>query len=118
MALLGDDTANPLSYSDARMAAPELLELRDRVRVTAVGDGAPAVANVRIATLDGQQFEATADTSAPATDLAHQRERVTAKFTTLAAPVLGADRADQIRNAIDRLDQLRSVRELTAACRL
>ncbi|MGI8921120.1 MAG: MmgE/PrpD family protein [Solirubrobacteraceae bacterium] len=118
MALLGDDTANPLSYSDARMAAPELVELRKRVRVIAIGDHTPGVARLRIATRAGQRYEATANTSAPATELAHQRERVAAKFTTLATPLLGADRAEQIRNLIDRLDELQSVGELTAAYRL
>src|SRR4051794_2475894 len=117
MALLGDDTADPAAYTDDRMAASELVALRDRVGVRAADTGAPAVATVRLRTHRGAQLEATADTSVPAADLERQGERLAAKFTRLAGPVLGGERAGAVREAAEHVEELGSIREMTALCR-
>src|SRR5205823_249010 len=108
---------DPAAYTDARMADGELVALRDRVTVRAAATGAPAAATVRLRTRAGAQLEAAADTSIPAEDLALQGERLAAKFDRLAEPLLGAARAGEVREAVLRLDELASVRELTALCR-
>jgi 2-methylcitrate dehydratase PrpD len=117
MALLGDDTADPEAYTDARMAAPDLVAMRDRVHVVADSEGAPAVATATIRTAAGDELRETTDAGVPAADLALQGDRLEAKFMTLAGRRLGARRAGELRDIVERLDSLESVAELTAACR-
>jgi 2-methylcitrate dehydratase PrpD len=112
MALLGDDTADPASYSDRRITAPDLVVLRDRVRVIAAETGAMAGA-VRLRTTDGRDLAATADTSIPAADLERQGERLRTKFRALADPAVGRDRASMIAEIVDRFQDLGRVSELT-----
>jgi 2-methylcitrate dehydratase PrpD len=117
MALLGDDTAAPASYSDARMADPALVALRDRVRVAGADRSSMATATVRARTVGGEELSASADTGTPADDLDRQGERLRAKFARLAEPVVGAARAEELVRVVDGLDRLDSVSELTDACR-
>ena len=42
------------------------------------------------------------------------RAEVVAKFVALAAPVIGATRAQAVADAVDRIDELKDVRDLTA----
>ena len=95
LALLGDDTAALATYSDAKMREASLLRLRDRVLVETDRDLAPTQARVRIAAA-GRRLEEAADSGVPAPDLAAQRARLREKFRALAAPVIGAARADEI----------------------
>src|SRR5215467_8918609 len=88
MALLGDDTADPAAFTDARMADPRLCALRDRVHVETV----PGVPGTRAAVeieARGQRLDAEVDTGVPARDLVLQRDRLRRKFLTLATPVVG-----------------------------
>lgn len=112
MALLGDDTADLGSYNDSRMNHPDLVSLRDRVQVVPTEGRASTQAKVVVATRDGRRLEADGDTGVPAPDLALQLDRLSAKFRALATPVLGAERALALEEAIGRLETLRSVREL------
>jgi 2-methylcitrate dehydratase PrpD len=112
MALLGDDTADPASYSDRRMADPDLVALRNRVRVNAAQTG-PVAGAVRLRTADGRSLAASADTSIPAADLERQGKRLTAKFRALADPVVGRDRASMIAEIVDRFQDVGRVHELT-----
>jgi 2-methylcitrate dehydratase PrpD len=115
MALLGDDTSDPAAYSDERMAASELIALRDRVRVRA-DEAAPASGSVRLRTTDGRELVASVDTTVPAADLDLQQERLRAKFRALAGPVVGEDRAEALAEMVDRLEKLDRVGELTRMC--
>jgi len=115
MALLADDTADPAAYHDARMAAAELVELRDRVDVAADPGRPAATAVLRVRTRDGGDLEAEADVTVPASDLAAQRERLGAKFRTLAVPVVGADRAARLEQAVDRLGESGSIAGLAVS---
>ncbi|MFL5822089.1 MAG: MmgE/PrpD family protein [Solirubrobacteraceae bacterium] len=112
MALLGDDMSDPGAYCDERMAAPELVALRDRIRVVP-GGTSPTAGSVRVRTVDGRALTASADTSIPAADLAGQGERLRAKFMALAGPVVGQERAEAIPAIIARLDELERVSDLT-----
>ncbi|HKF19774.1 MAG TPA: MmgE/PrpD family protein [Candidatus Dormibacteraeota bacterium] len=112
MALLGDDTADPRSYSDARMADADLVSLRDRVHVTAADGRASTRATVAVTAGDGRRFTADEDTGEPARDLDRQRERLTAKFYALAEPVLGPARARALHAAVRRIETVSSVRDL------
>lgn len=111
LALLGEDTSDLITYSDAKMAEPRLVALRDRVRVIPTEGMGPMQARVRIET-DGQHGEAEADAGVPAADLNAQGGRLRRKFLTLAAPILGAGRAADLSDAALSAQQVNSVAEL------
>lgn len=115
MSLLGDDTADPAAYSDERMAAADLIAIRDRVRVGTKETGT-AAGTVRVQTTDGRELIQSADTSIPAADLDVQRERLSAKFHALTGPIVGEERAVAIAEMIDHMDELDRVDELTQMC--
>nr|MDP9235892.1 MmgE/PrpD family protein [Chloroflexota bacterium] len=113
MALLGDDTTDPAAFNDARMCDPALVAMRDRV--TFVPQPKLAATRVTVALrAGGRSFEAEADTGRPATDLDRQWEALSAKFFALATPVVGHQRAVALHDAIERLETVPSMRELTA----
>ena len=116
MALLGDDTADPAAYTDDRMGAPDLVDIRDRVLVVPDGPLPATAATVRVRTTDGRTVERGWDTGVPDTDLDLQGQRLGAKFRALAVPVIGDDRAAEVLDMVERLSELKAVADLTAAC--
>jgi 2-methylcitrate dehydratase PrpD len=111
LALLGRDTAELATYSDATMRDPALVGLRDRIRI--VTDPAIATTHAKVdVTAAGRRFSADADTGMPAADLSAQRARLREKFDALATPVLGATRAAELAEAALHVD------EVPAAARL
>lgn len=113
MTLLGDDTADLRSYSDERMSSPELVSLRDRVRIEPVRGTANTDTEVVVETTDGKRHNTSVDVGTPATDLAEQERRLQQKYLVLAQPVLGEERARQLADAVDRVASLK-VRDLVA----
>lgn len=111
LALLGADTSDPATYSDAKMKEPRLLALRDRVRVMPSDDMAPTRARVLIEST-GESVAAEVDTGVPAADLVVQRERLRRKFLGLATPVLGASRATRLAEAVLSAQGIDSVADL------
>jgi len=111
LALLGDDTSDLATYSDAKMREPRLIALRDRVRVVPTEESAPTQARVVVET-QGRQAEAAADTGIPAVDLAVQRDKLRRKFLALATPVLGVAAANRLGDAALSVHELTSVEDL------
>jgi len=111
LALRGDDTADPATYSDERVREASLIMLRDRVRVTADSTLAPTQARVTVEA-NGQRLASEADTGIAAADLTAQGERLGRKFRALAAPVLGNDRATQLAAVAGNVDELASIEPL------
>jgi 2-methylcitrate dehydratase PrpD len=116
LALLGENTADLATYSDAKMAEPRLVALRERVRVVPTEGMGPMQARVSIET-DGQHGEAEADTGIPAADLDAQGKQLRRKFLALAAPVLGESRATELADAVSSAQQIDSVAELLRLAR-
>ena len=116
MALLGDDTADPATFTAARMSDPGLVSLRDRVTVVPVAGTGPTRTTVIVETEAGA-FEAAADTGVPATDLDGQRERLTRKFLALATPVVGRAGAEALAAAALGVDGLADPAELLRLAR-
>ena len=113
LAVFGEDTAALVTYSDATARRADLLALRDRVQVRFMPEDWPRMAAaVRIATRDGRVLQAWHDSSLPDPDLAHQRERLVAKFMALAVPVVGRPRALEIERAIGALEHMKDIGEL------
>lgn len=116
MALLGDDTSDPTTFSDERLSDPELVATRDRVTFAPRRD-LPGTRATVIVRARGQCLEADADTGIPATDLDVQWDRLTAKFFALATPVIGKERAARLHDAIARIGDARSVADMLALAR-
>jgi 2-methylcitrate dehydratase PrpD len=115
MALLGDETTDMAAYSDERMAAPDLVAMRDRIRVVPEDERPGTRSKVVVTTTDGRTVEAEDDTGRPAADLALQWDRLSAKFRALAAPVLGDEGADRLRQAVVELAPARTLGRLARA---
>lgn len=116
-ALIGRDTADRATYSEAVCADPALIALRDRVSVVFVASWPQHAlrGEVLIETTDGRTLEAACDTSIPETNLAAQGARLNAKFDKLAGSVLDAPRINSLKNVLERLDSV-TVKDLMAAC--
>ncbi|MBI2765597.1 MAG: MmgE/PrpD family protein [Chloroflexi bacterium] len=91
------------AFTDAAVRRPDLISLRDRVRIEA---GGGAGTTVRIELADGRALEESVNLQVPATDLQQQWQRLEAKFRSLAAPVVGAGRASELADAVRRLETL------------
>ena len=112
MALAGEDTASIRLFTDALTARPDLVALRDRVRVLAHDTPRPET-RVTIRTVDGETLTGEANVAIPATDLDAQWQRLAEKFHTLTAAALGARGAEQIEDACRHLADLPDVGTLT-----
>ncbi|WP_342726330.1 MmgE/PrpD family protein [Bradyrhizobium sp. B097] len=112
LAACGTDTASVTSYSDRYAVDPSLAEVRERV--TVYGDRPPGQdARVIMTSRSGRSAELTCDVGLPDSDLTRQGKRLADKFTTLASAVVGADRADKLRNNIATLNAQHRINLLT-----
>lgn len=116
MALLGDDTSDPATFSDERMHDPDLRALRDRV-VFSPEASLPATHAILIVHAKGRELTAEADTGEPASDLDAQWSKLSAKFFALAEPVIGRDNARELQSAIADIEGVPTVRHLTSLLR-
>jgi len=116
MALRGDDTADPGTFTDARMADSGLVRLRDRITVVPVAGTGATRTTVTVHTESGQ-LEAEADTGIPAADLRAQRDRLERKFLALATPVLGRARAEALATAAVSAHDLSDAAEVVRLAR-
>jgi 2-methylcitrate dehydratase PrpD len=116
MTLLGDDTTDPASFSDERMQARDLREMRDRITFTPMAALLPTQATV-IVHASGNQLVAEADTGKPSEDLDRQWDALSAKFFGLASPVIGKDRAARLQAAVANIKSTSSMREIVALAR-
>jgi 2-methylcitrate dehydratase PrpD len=112
MALAGIDTASLSVYSAATAADPTLVALRDKVQLDFQEAWPQAAAEIAVILDDGRMLRASHDAGVPSADIAAQGERLAAKFDALAAPVLGAARARELREAVAALDNIASIAEL------
>ena len=112
MTLLGDDTADPSAFTDARVSGAELTRLRDRITVVPSEEVFGTQSRVEVRTRDGRDLAQTADVGTPATDLEQQWQRLAAKFVKLATPVIGDDRALTLHDRVRHFDELDDVRTL------
>jgi 2-methylcitrate dehydratase PrpD len=112
-ALAGLDTASLDTYSERHAGDAALAALRDKVAIEFARDWPHTVAELKVALADGRVLSARHDSGVPASDLAAQGRRLAAKFTSLAAPVLGEAQAARLADAVADLDRLGAVAELT-----
>jgi 2-methylcitrate dehydratase PrpD len=116
MALAGLDTSRLEVFSDETAADPKLAGLRDRMEID-FQDGWPhTLAEMDIHLTDGRVLTARHDAGIPAEDVGDQGKRLEDKFTALANPILGANRASRLLGAVAELDRAPDVREMMALC--
>ncbi len=116
MALGGVETGALDSYSPAMAADPRLAALRDRVRFDFQSGWPHPRAELDLHLTDGTVLTAAHDAGVPAPDVAEQGRRLDAKFMVLAAPVLGATQAGDLRALVARLETLPEIDTLMALC--
>jgi 2-methylcitrate dehydratase PrpD len=116
MALSGVDTSRLDAFSDATAADPQLVKLRDRVTIDFQNGWPHTLAEIDIFLTDGNMVTARHDAGIPAEDVAEQGRRLEEKFSALADPVLGANRARRLLGAVAELDRARDVKEMMALC--
>jgi 2-methylcitrate dehydratase PrpD len=111
MAILGDATADPKAFDDARVTSPEVRALMERVQIQV--EPMPATATkLRVVLRDGQVLETRRDTGVPERDLAKQTERIAAKFERLA-PLEPAVKTEVLERVLN-LERAPDVTELMA----
>jgi 2-methylcitrate dehydratase PrpD len=104
MGLLCLDTQDPARYSEATLADPRLVALRDRVRVTPEQELTATQARVRVEGPAGAGEELV-DTGIPAVDLADQGKRLRGKFQLLTSARLGSERSEALADAVGCIDR-------------
>lgn len=112
-ALAGADTARMDTFSETRIGDPRIAALRSKVTVELLPERPHTLTEMEVELDDGTRFCASHDAGIPSQDLAEQGRRIEAKFLSLATPLLGQARAEEILSTVHRLDQLSSVSELT-----
>ena len=116
-ALVGGETGAPAFYPE-QVADPSIRALAQRVAVAA--DPAMSMrrydypaARVSLTLKDGRTLEESAAAHYGDSHNPRPRQELLDKFTTLAAPTLGEERTGQVIAAVDKLEKLASIRELT-----
>ena len=110
MTLTGRDTSATASF-DAGVLDDAVVALRSRVTV-AVDGPADGPTPVEVSLRDGRTFTGAHDVSVPQADLGVQAVALGRKFHALAEPVLGSDRAEALRAAVEHLDRCDDVATL------
>jgi len=111
MALLGEDTSNLETFSDAKVTEAGVVALRDRIRVMGA-EKTPSTRATVVVKSNGRIFQAESDSGQPASNLVAQRENLTRKFMALTAPILGRRNADALASAALNAEQLASAAKL------
>ncbi|MBI4184065.1 MAG: MmgE/PrpD family protein [Proteobacteria bacterium] len=100
------------SHDESRVADPTLNAVRKRVRLVATPELPRRQAIVEVETGDGRRLRRRVDVVRGTPDNPMPRAEVEAKALDLIAPVLGADRARRLAEAIWRIEGLKSACEL------
>jgi 2-methylcitrate dehydratase PrpD len=108
MSFLDKDTGDPALFSEATLAEPALIALRDRVHVTPTQELTGTQSRVIVESQTGRSEEML-DTGIPAVDLADQGRRLRSKFRLLASPRLGSERSEALADAVGAVDHGRSL---------
>ena len=118
LALAGEDTSSPATYSDEITCRSDLVALRDRVELRFMPAGWPLMtAGARVRTRDGRELTAHHDASVPDADLRRQRTRLERKFMALAGPVAGESAALAILRTIAEIERLQDIGSLMSMLR-
>ena len=113
LALMGMDTADIETYSDANAIDPAFVALRRKVTVDGKGE-VGTFATARVTLRDGRTLERGFDVGIPAEDVAAQGDKIDAKYRSLAVPLLGAAKAEALLTDLHNLENLNDTGRLLA----
>ena len=116
LALAGKASGALAAYEDAAMTVPEVVRLRDRVRVEPVEGLSGHVAEVIVHLNDGVALREHYDVGVPMRDLAAQWNKLAGKFHALTDPLLGPERAEAVVHLVRDFDRQPGVTALLEAC--
>lgn len=118
LALLGDDTGAPATFTDGRVTDPDVVALRDRVAVRPSDPGAPLTwSRLEAETADGRRLAVDSDAGVVEPRLDVREAAVRAKTVALATPLLGGDGAAELADAALGLADADGVEPLLGATR-
>jgi 2-methylcitrate dehydratase PrpD len=105
-------------FSEERIAETEVVALAGRVEIVTDPEidrlYPGCYANkVEILLKDGRRFETRVDFARGSAEFPMGFREIAAKFRSLAAPVIPADRMDALVETVERLEQLEDIRKLT-----
>ncbi|WPG41073.1 MmgE/PrpD family protein [Variovorax sp. EBFNA2] len=113
LAIAGEDTSAPATYSDATAQRADLIALRDRVSVRFMPAGWPyMLAEARVRTRDGRDLAMRYDSGIPDTDLRRQRMKLERKFMALTVPIVGIRHAQTILRALAEIEKIEDIGSL------
>ena len=116
MALAGVDTGGLESYSEQTAAEPTLIALRDKVEFDFHTGVSNTLADLELVLTDGRSVSMSYDSGVPSSDIDEQGGRLIGKFTSLAEPMLGRAKANDLLGEINRFDQLPDLRGVMRLC--
>jgi 2-methylcitrate dehydratase PrpD len=116
VALIDGALSFEASHSYERMKDPRVLATKERVELiadkTLMDPAAPRSARVEVTVRDGRKVDGFTRHPPGTKENPLDTQQVAAKARELMAPVLGAKKTDQVIERVNRLEQLKSVRDL------
>lgn len=110
LALAGEDTSSPGTYTDSNTARVDLRALQDAVAIRLMQPSWPnMVAEASIETIDGRVLEGTANSAVPCTNLALQGERLLHKFRIITRPACGVERTEAIAASVEKIETMADI---------
>ncbi len=117
LALTNSDTTET-GFTDSVVAEPHLIALRDRVNVIGDASGKAGLGGggteVTVTLKSGESHVSRADVYEPERDLDREWTRLTEKYYSLAAPVIGDARAKSLYELVRSLEDVAGMSEVTA----
>ena len=104
MGLDGADTGALATYSDENANDLRYGGARKRIRLDLTQDMDRSAAFVTLMLKDGRTLSAEDNVGVPAQDAAAQWRNLSAKFTSIATPVIGAERTDEVQKRVAALE--------------
>lgn len=111
------DTGALATYCTENATDPRYSALRERTDLVFEPNRDRMTARIRLELHDGRVLETDSDTGKPADDLDDQWQRLTRKFTSLATPVIGADRTRIALQAFADLEDCADITTVMATIR-
>jgi 2-methylcitrate dehydratase PrpD len=116
MALAGVNTGGLESYSEQTASDPTLIELRDKVEFDFRTGVSNTVADMELVLTDGRSVSTSYDAGVPASDINDQGHRLEEKFSSLAEPMLGRAKANDLLGEISKFEQLSDLSSMMRLC--
>ena len=115
MGLDGVDTSALETYSDNNANDPRFVEARNRIRLDLREEMDRSQAVVSVTLKDGRELTGEDNVGVPASDTSEQWEKLSAKFISLATPVIGEDRTSDLLQRIGALENEADISTLMKA---